>query len=289
MFGSFVSRIRNAMKIAEAGPVRRIDHIMIHSSDPENLFKFFTDTLQLPMNWPFQEYGGYVCGGVFVGNTVLEIIKWVNLPYDGPAYPQGLALEPWELVASHATTKKRSIPMKDPFVRQGELSNGKTGRLYTNVVIPSLMDEGDCTFFCDFSPPVKERKRLRVDEQGPSSAKPLGVVRAGEVVFVQKDVEKVIAVWEKFMAPLRPLDRGLWEIDGTQVRFLPANGGGSRSLTLNVGSIPQAADSLDKMGVQSEKTSPIEIKLLGSALQGLNLFLKEDPSFKESNPYAPRS
>jgi hypothetical protein len=286
MFGTFFSRFRNAKKSLEFGPVKRIDHIIINSADPEKLFDFFTKTLQLPVNWPFKDYGRFVCGGVFAGNAVLEILKWNKQPYVGPAYPQGLALEPWDLITSFATTKKRSIAMRTPFVNEGELPDGNKGRLYTNVGIPPLMDDGDVSFFCDYSPPIKEKKRRQVVEHGPSSNRALGVSAVSEVVFVQKDFEQVIENWEKFMAPLKPVDKGIWNISGIQLRFIASDNTAVRSITLHALSIEKAKSELNRLGVETSGISSTEIKLKSPELQGLQLFLKEDPSSKESNPYA---
>jgi hypothetical protein len=37
---------------ATSQPIRQIDHIMIGTGDPRELYAFFVETLQLPIGWP---------------------------------------------------------------------------------------------------------------------------------------------------------------------------------------------------------------------------------------------
>lgn len=39
-------------------PVQYIDHIMIRSDKPDELFAFFSETLQLPIAWPLVDRSG---------------------------------------------------------------------------------------------------------------------------------------------------------------------------------------------------------------------------------------
>ena len=45
--------------------VRQIDHILIGSDKPEELFRLFSEKLGLPVVWPFTTYGDFVSGGAW--------------------------------------------------------------------------------------------------------------------------------------------------------------------------------------------------------------------------------
>ena len=59
-----------------AAPVQYIDHIMIRSDDPDELFALFSKTFQLPIAWPLAERGGVVSGGIGFGNVNIEAIMF---------------------------------------------------------------------------------------------------------------------------------------------------------------------------------------------------------------------
>ena len=50
--------------------VRQIDHMLIVSSEAEELFSLLSDTFQLPVAWPMSDYGGFASGGVAVGGVI---------------------------------------------------------------------------------------------------------------------------------------------------------------------------------------------------------------------------
>jgi hypothetical protein len=55
--------------------IRRIDHVGISTDQPERLFRFFTDDLNVPVAFPFVTYPSYTTGSVALGNCFLEITK----------------------------------------------------------------------------------------------------------------------------------------------------------------------------------------------------------------------
>ncbi len=55
---------------ATSQPIRQIDHIMIRTGDPRELYAFFAETLQLPIAWPMTSpRAGVMTGGVGFGNV----------------------------------------------------------------------------------------------------------------------------------------------------------------------------------------------------------------------------
>src|SRR5687767_11777379 len=60
-------------------PIRQIDHIMIRTASPHELYAFFTETLQLPVAWPITSpRAGVTTGGVGFGNVNVEAIQFTG-------------------------------------------------------------------------------------------------------------------------------------------------------------------------------------------------------------------
>jgi hypothetical protein len=93
-----------------ASPVRQIDHIMIRSEQPLNLYRLFVETFELPVAWDMATRGGVTSGGVGFGNVNVETIR-----FPGQTTRQsllvGFALEPYpSLSESLADLDRRNIP-----------------------------------------------------------------------------------------------------------------------------------------------------------------------------------
>lgn len=52
-------------------PIQHIDHIMIRTDRPAEIYALLTDVLRLPVAWPLADRGGVVSGGVGFGNNSL--------------------------------------------------------------------------------------------------------------------------------------------------------------------------------------------------------------------------
>src|SRR5687767_14252536 len=88
------AEIASQTRGAASQPIRQIDHIMIRTGTPQELFAFFTKTLELPVAWSITSpRAGVVTGGVAFGNVNVEAIQF---PGQREARPRlvGLALEP---------------------------------------------------------------------------------------------------------------------------------------------------------------------------------------------------
>lgn len=53
--------------------IKQTDPLLIASREATELFLLLSDTFQLPVAWPLTDYGGFLSGGVAVGNVNLEI------------------------------------------------------------------------------------------------------------------------------------------------------------------------------------------------------------------------
>src|SRR5262249_53919251 len=114
--------------------VRKVDHVFVPLAAPEATFGFLTETLGLPVAWPFTEYGPFASGGVSLGSIHLEVVRSSDpLPCfvaRDPARVQGIAFEPPPIDdALLAELDRRGIPHSSPAPFPGT-GHGTTGLLW---------------------------------------------------------------------------------------------------------------------------------------------------------------
>lgn len=233
---------------------RRIDHIIIETSEAEKLYDILTEKFQFPIMWEYSSFDRYECGGIYVGNTTLEILKWKKTPHQPGtepntlAHPQGLAIEPIQLKDSLMQIQLRRIPFKTPYAHQGTNRDGIEEIIYTNVVLPTLFEKDDIAFFCDYSQSVKAYKRKAIQDFGPIEDRPLGVIGLTEVCFTQKNSTAICSVWDLFMRPETAIEPGSWKIENVDVRITSESGASGRYIKFKVKSVEQTAKVLEGLG-----------------------------------------
>jgi hypothetical protein len=126
--------------------VRRIDHIIIRTNDPEELFSLFADTFQLPVVWDVATHDFFTSGGVFVGNVYLEMMRFGRAKEPSSAEATeakvfGIAFEPYCLRKSLDELRKQNIPHSPPFYSMGRRIDGKQGKAFTNVTLGKLLSD----------------------------------------------------------------------------------------------------------------------------------------------------
>ena len=256
---------------------------MIRSDEPDELFAFFSEILQLPIAWPLADRGGVVSGGVGFGNVNIEAIKFPGQNDDpAPTSLVGLALKPLSLAESLRELERRGIAYgaPRPFVSVG--ADGVRTTSFTNVTLPELSDAdrpGDATiqvFLSEYDPAyvdaVERRARLR-DELADRRGGPLGLIRVQEIIIGTDDLSGANRTWELLVAPEPPAAMNLWRIgDGPAVRLVRAEKDMIQRLVLVVGALPIARDFLEDkgfLGVSSET----ELVIAPSKIEGLDIRL----------------
>jgi hypothetical protein len=266
-----------------AAPVQYIDHIMIRSDDPGELFALFSKTLQLPIAWPLADRGGVVSGGIGFGNVNIEAIKFpgqVNDPT--PTHLVGLALKPLSLGESLRELERRGIThgAPRPFVSVGP--NGARATSFTNVTLKQFSDAdrpGDATFqvfLSEYNPvyidAAARRSRLR-DELAARRGGPLGLVRVQEVIIGTADLRGANRTWQLLVAPAPSASVNLWRIgDGPAVRLVQAQRDMMQGLVLAVADLPKARHFLVENGLLGA-SSETELVVAPSKIRGLNIRL----------------
>jgi hypothetical protein len=271
-----------------AAPVQYIDHIMIRSDDPDELFALFSKTFQLPIAWPLAERGRVVSGGIGFGNVNIEAIMFpgqINDPT--PTHLVGLALKPLSLGESLRELERRGITYgaPRPFISVGP--NGARATSFTNVTLKQLSDAdrpGAATvqvFLSEYNPmyvdAVARRSRLRA-ELAARRGGPLGLVRVQEVIIGTVDLRGANRTWQMLVAPAPSADVNLWRIgDGPAVRLVQAERDMIQGLVLAVADLPTARDFLVTSGFLGA-SSETELVIAPSKIRGLNIRLVSEPT-----------
>jgi catechol 2,3-dioxygenase-like lactoylglutathione lyase family enzyme len=269
---------------AASPPIRQIDHVMIRTGDPRQLYAFFVETLQLPIAWPMTSpRPGVMTGGVGFGNVNVEAIQF---PGQTDARPRllGFALEPSALDESLIELTKRGLTSGErrPLVATGP--DGSKRTLWTNVTLRQFSDSdsaADATihiFVSEYSPAYvnvdERRERLRAQLRTGGGG-PLGVVDVKEIVIGAVDVEAARRLWQTLLDPTPSVAADTWPIgDGPAVRLVAADANRVQALLIRVASLERAKTFLRErqlLGVDA----PGHVSIDPSKVGGLDLRLVE--------------
>jgi catechol 2,3-dioxygenase-like lactoylglutathione lyase family enzyme len=273
-----------AAPVAQTAPVRQVDHVMIRTGDPTQLFAFFVDVLQLPVAWPLMSpRAGVTTGGVSFGNVNVEAIQ---VPGQTDLRPQliGFAFEPFDLPSSLSEMDRRGItygPLR-PVASRGP--DGSATTLWTNVTLRQFSDSdgpADATvhiFVSEYSPAyvnVAARSARLRSELIAARGGPLGIEALKEIVIGVDDLESARALWQKLLAPTRPSEPGVWQIgDGPAVRLVAAETTTVQELVIRVASLQRARTFLREKGLLGTDSLG-EATIDPSRLNGLKFRLVE--------------
>ena len=272
--GSVVgSQTRNAA----SPPIRQIDHIMIRTGNPHELYAFFAETLQLPVAWPLTSpRAGVTTGGVGFGNVNVEAIQF---PGRKDAQPRllGFALEPSSLTDSMSELTRRGVTLGErrPLIAAG--ADGSKSTLWTNVTLRPFSDSdgpADATmhiFLSEYSPAyvnVEERRARLRRQLVASGGGPLGVVEVKEVMVGAIDVASARQLWQRLLDPTPASPPYTWQIgNGPAVRVVSATDDRIQTLVIRVASLERATKFLRDhklLGADPEGRATIDPSKVGN-------------------------
>ena len=265
-----------------APPVRQIDHIMIRTGNPSELYAFLVDTLQLPVAWPLTSpREGVMTGGVGVGNVNLEAIQFPGQAEPGPRL-LGFAFEPTALDESLRQLTMRGVAVGAPRQIIGSRPDGSKGVLWTNVTLPQFSDSdnqavaGVHVFLSEYDAAyvnVRARHgRLRQELQSKGGG-PLGIVDVKEVVMGVADLGAARRLWQRLLEPAPSRGPDAWQVgDGPAIRLVPASQNRMEALILRVTSLERAKTFLRDNRLLGEKEGRVMIN--NPKLGGIDLRLE---------------
>ena len=234
-------------------PVRRIDHIMIRTGDPGDVFAFFTDVLQLPIAWPMDTREGVTSGGAGFGNVNVEAIQFPDQTVVETKLV-GLAFEPAPLDTALNELQRRGIRLGASRPFYSTLPDGTRRKLWTNVTILDVSDAdraGNATmhvFLSEYSPEYvnTEQRRSRLRRQlASSSGGSLGIHGVKEVIIGTTDLPAARKAWGRLLEPWPASEPGFWQVgDGPAIRLVEARKDALQELVVSVVSLQHARDVL---------------------------------------------
>src|SRR5688500_11649113 len=229
--------------------LRRIDHIMIRTGHPQEVFAFFTDVLQLPIAWPLATREGVTSGGAGFGNVNVEAIQFPDQTVVETKLV-GFAFEPGPLDTVLNELQGRSIRFGAPRPFYSTLQDGTRRKLWTNVTLLELSDAdrpGNATmhvFLSEYSPAYVniEQRRVRLrDQLARSSGGSLGVQAVKEVIIGTTDLPAARKAWERILDQWPASETGVWQVgDGPAIRLVEAREDALQELVVSVVSLQHA-------------------------------------------------
>jgi hypothetical protein len=265
------------------GPViRQVDHILVKSGDPEALFRFFTETLQLPTAWPLSKQPGFVSGGVGAGNVNLELFRYADPKGEkrrgaARASFSGLAFEPYPLAGVLSELQVRGIPYNAPESHYSTLPNGSQGLAWTMLTLPSFSNDGYSVFLYEYSPAflqVEVRRRQLGNRLVLNSGGPLGFQSVSEIVISSVDPVKARADWTRLLG--NPNPDGSWHAGaGPSIRLVQGTEDRIQKIVCKVQSLDRARIFLKKNALLGSGTGK-GIAIVRSHIQQLRINLAEN-------------
>src|SRR5688500_2634388 len=264
-------------------PVRRIDHIMIRTGQPREVFAFFTDVLELPIAWPMDTRAGVTSGGAGFGNVNVEAIQFPDQTA-AEAKLVGFAFEPGPLDTVLNELQRRSIRFGAPRPFYSTLQDGTCRNLWTNVTLLELSDAdrpANATmhvFLSEYSPTYvnTEQRRVRLQSQlTTSSGGSLGVQGVKEVIIGTTDLPTARKAWERLLGPWRVSEPGLWHVgDGPAIRLVEATKDALQELVVSVVSLQRARVVLQTRKLMDSDSRDVIIR--SPQLDGVVIRLVQD-------------
>lgn len=239
--------------------VREVDHFFIQTDQPEVVFERLQTDLGLPSTWPLAEYEGHSSGGLWIGNSIVEVVRFHKEPLGGdrlgeikgvalvPALPLAELLEEIESlsIANEASTWK---------------APDQEEAIFGHVLLPSLAGEDARVFFVQYpfnAMAFSEAQRDQLSSASPrtmseakellrSSAEakpigPVGILGVEEIVVGTTDLRAARRDWNK----LAQSQDDLWGFGyGPAIRLVQSERDAILQLVVNVGSLAQAQENL---------------------------------------------
>ena len=154
--------------------LQRLDHFYAASTQPEQLYTFFNETLGIPAVWQYQSYGSFASGGVTFGNAVFETVLFPG--FEGATRFSGIAYLPRE----HADeTRKQFEQMNVELGESAPFSQSVDGVdqvWWENMTVSRLSSPLMNVFICDYKDRRFNNRHAALDELQKRGGGPLGLL-----------------------------------------------------------------------------------------------------------------
>ena len=231
----------------------RVDHVFVPLVDAANAHAFLTQTLRLPVAWPYSNYGDFSSGGTVLGSINLEVIESSTtmraLCARRPARIGAIALAPSGTADADllAEMDRRAIAHSPPMPFPA----------WTNVLLPDVVDAGaldaaTLVFLCEYHRPEARDVAARRAALARAGGGPLGLIDAEEIVIGSPDPTSAASRWRKILGPPEE-EGGFWKLaEGPAIRIVEAPDDAVERLVIEVASLEVAAAHLTDLGLEVE-------------------------------------
>ncbi len=257
--------------------VRQSDRILIESSDPEELYRLFSETLLFPVAWPLQTGGDYTNGSVSAGDVTLEFYRYGGRRTErSQARYTWLYLEPFSLEEAVRRLRVMGIAYQEPEFNRSTLPDGSQGTAFTTVRLPSLSSASSPVSLFEYSPQfmnMEVRRKQFGNRLTLNGGGPLGIMSADTIVLESAEPERTEAEWARFVKK-RLADGRLQPERGPALRFVRGEHNGIRRVVFKVKSLATAETFLREKKLIGNRAKE-ELLFAPAAVQGLEISLKE--------------
>jgi len=204
--------------------VHRVEHVYVSLSDGEAAYGMLTETLGLPIAWPYVAYGNFASDGVNLGNLNLEVLCHSDAQSEfrahSPARIHGIALHPVATSRLLVELDHREIVHSPPEIFPPGAS-AETGAWWTNVTLERLSSPTTTVFTCEYHIPGVydyDSRQRSLDEVGGGT---LGVTGVREIVISSPEPTKATDRWQQLLNPACQSGPGYWELEhGPALRII---------------------------------------------------------------------
>lgn len=257
--------------------VRQADRILVESSDPEKMFRLFSETLLFPIAWPLQTNGNYTNGSVSAGDVTLEFYRYGDAARArSEARCTWLYLEPFLLEEAVRRLRIQGIPYQEPEFNRSTLPDGSEGTTFTTVRLPSLSVGSLAVSMFEYSSQflnMEVRRKQFGNRLTLNGGGPLGIVSMDTIVLESAEPEKKEEEWARFVKN-RQADGRLQPEEGPAFGIVPGKYEGIQKIVFKVKSLAVAEAFLRKKKMLGSRSKE-ELLFAPAAVQGLKISLKE--------------
>lgn len=268
----------NALQ-SEEPVVVKIDHIVVQTENPEQLFSTMAETFGLPIAWPMAIYPGFTTGGIHAGNVNIEFLDFDRAQNArlSDANVSGIVFEPTALGENVSELKSRGADPGEPEPQYQKL-NGTNTKVWTNIMLNGLFGQDYIVYLVEYSPDYISRLSERLPEK-PEPLGKIGLLSVKEIIVETTDINKTRNTWQKFLGnstPARANTSDSWQIGaGPAIRLVQGERNSIKSMVWRVESLVRAKAFLGEMNMLGRSLEK-EISVDPAKVQGLDIRLVED-------------
>jgi hypothetical protein len=264
----FSLMLTTAQVCAVDRPFERLDHFYAVSAKPQQLFEFFSETLELPIVWPYQEFTSHASGAVSLGNVVFEML---HAPQSDTEF-HGIAYFPTE----KTNVLRRQLESLGVELDQSTPFYDSSGRvLFENTTLKNLSSESMTVFVCDFRDrsPVARSRTVAAEELARRRGGAIGVSAVSEIHIGAKAPGYLTD--ERAMAlQVMPHNGALSAEPGPKIVILPSDQDRVLGVKVRVRSLRLAKDWLATKGLWASDSGE-SVTIAAAAVQGHQFILVE--------------